>query len=325
MKGLVVSIAAASILFLGQYGLAAEDAPDPQQLINDMSDASRHLNYDGVFMYRMGNQINTMRIVHKANEEGIQEKLISLTGHANEVVRDNEQVKCYFPENNSVLIDESRLGKLVSSYLPSPIESISAFYTFETAGEGRVAGRNAWVVNIKPIDEYRYGYQLWIDKQSNLLLKSELKNQQGTSLEQIIFAQITINDDIDDELLEPSFIDKDVTIINNIQHGNAKNTKAPLSWKATWMPKGFSMNEHTRQAMMTSDIPVDHIVYSDGLAMVSIFIEKLSTTPDNKEGPATFGGVSAYSTLQNGYQITAVGEVPQDTVKQMADSVRALN
>ncbi len=325
MKGLVVSIAAVGLVLFGHFSHAAEVSPDPQQLINSMSDASRQLNYDGVFMYRMGNQVNTMRIVHKASEEGIQEKLVSLTGHAREVIRDNEKVKCYFPENNSVLIDESRLGKLVSAYLPSPIESISEFYTFETAGEGRVAGRNVWIVNIKPIDEYRYGYQLWIDKQSNLLLKSELKNQQGTSLEQIIFAQITINSEIDDELLEPSFIGKDVKLINNIQHGNAKNTNDPLSWTATWMPQGFSMNEHTRQAMMTSDIPVDHIVYSDGLAMVSIFIEKLSTTPDNKEGPATFGGVNAYSTLQNGYQITAVGEVPQDTVKQMADSVRALN
>lgn len=325
MNSLAHFFAGGLLLLAFQLAAAADIKPDPQSLINEMSAASRSLNYDGVFMYRMGNQTNTMRIVHKSTEEGIREKLTSLTGHAREVVRDNEQVKCYFPENNSLLIDESRLGKLVSSYLPSPIQSISEYYTFETVGEGRVAGRSAWVVNIRPRDEFRYGYQLWIDKQSRLLLKSDLKNQLGTSLEQIIFAQIQISEDIDDDLLKPSFSDKEVTLINNVQHGQAQTTRHALDWKATWMPAGFSMNEHSRQAMMTSDIPVDHITYSDGLAMVSIFIEKLSQEPDENEGPAKFGGVNTYSTIANGYQITAVGEVPKNTVKQMADSVQSLN
>lgn len=325
MNSLAQCIATGFILLFFQQAIAAESKPDPQSLINQMSAASRSLNYDGVFMYRIGNQINTMRIVHKVTEDGVHEKLTSLTGHANEIIRDNEQVKCYFPENNSLLIDESRLGKLVSSYLPSPIESISDYYTFETVGQGRVAGRNAWVVNIRPRDEFRYGYQLWIDEQSKLLLKSELKNQTGTPLEQIIFAQIQISGDIDDALLKPSFSDKGVTLINNIQHSQSQTNEHVLQWKATWMPAGFNMNEHSRQAMMTSDIPVDHLVYSDGLAMVSIFIEKLSLKPGKNEGPSKFGGVNTYSTTANGYQITAVGEVPTETVKQMADSVESLN
>ena len=91
------------------------------------------------------------------------------------------------------------------------------------------------------------------------------------------------------------------------------------------MPAGFTISERAKQMMMTSKIPVEHMVYSDGLAMVSIFVEKVPQEPDAKPGPAQFGGVNAYAKLVNGYQITAVGEVPESTVKLMADSVKALN
>ncbi len=314
------------VLFLtSPLTLAADTTPDPQQLINEMSIASRELNYDGVFMYRMGKQINTMRIIHKSGEDGVYEKLIALTGHPREVVRTNEEVKCYFPENNAVVVDESRLGRLVSSYLPNPIQSISDFYSFEIAGEGRVAGLDAWVVNIKPNDDYRYGYQLWIAKDSKLLLKSELKNQLGTALEQIIFAQISIVDEIDEKLLGPSFPTQDFTLYNNIQNDHLESVEQNKQWQATWLPAGFTISERARQMMMTSKIPVEHLVYSDGLAMVSVFVEKVSQEPDAKSGPTQFGGVNAYAKLVNGYQITAVGEVPKSTVKLMADSVKALN
>ena len=182
----------------------ADSLPEPHVLIDEMSTASRSLNYDGVFVYTLGKQIDTMRIIHKAGNGYSYERLISLTGHAREVIRDKDQVRCYFPENKAVVVEKSRLGKLISTYLPNPIKSISDFYIFEIVGEDRIAGLDAWIINIRPIDKYRYGYQLWIDKNSRLLLKSELKNQLGVTLEQIMFTQLNVLDDIDDTLLEPS-------------------------------------------------------------------------------------------------------------------------
>ena len=325
MKNLAQIFSLGFVLLACQLAVADTSKPDPQDLINQMSAANRDLNYDGVFMYRMGNQINSMRIIHKADENGISEKLISLTGHAREVVRSNEEVKCYFPEKNAVVIDESRLGKLVSAYLPNPIQSISQFYNFETVGEGRVAGLDTWIVNIRPKDDHRYGYQLWIDKHSKLLLKSELKNQLGVSLEQMMFANININGEIDESLLQPSFMGKEVELINNIQYGQTNADRQKPDWQATWMPAGFTMREHSKQLMMTSKMPVIHMVYSDGLAMVSIFVEKLTKDPDAQQGPSQFGGVNAFSTQVNDYQITAVGEVPKTTVEKMAASVKAIN
>ena len=97
-----------------------------------------------------------------------------------------------FPEDKVAIIEKSKAGKLISSYIPDSIQSISKSYVFNLVGQGRIAGLNAWIINIKPIDRFRYGYQIWVDKESKLLLKSKLKNFQGVTLEQIMFAQLDI-------------------------------------------------------------------------------------------------------------------------------------
>jgi sigma-E factor negative regulatory protein RseB len=313
-----------AILFGSVPPVSSADAlPDPQVLIDEMSKASRDLNYDGVFIYTLGKQVDTMRIIHKSDASGASERLVSLTGHAREVIRDKDQVRCFFPESKSIVVDKSRLGKLISTYLPQPIKSISEFYIFELAGEDRIAGLESWIINIRPIDKYRYGYQLWIDKKSKLLLKSELKNQLGVTLEQIMFAQLNVLEEIDSALLEPSTASKGFTMYQNVTNVRFDSKDSDKQWKATWMPAGFTMSEQSKEPMMTSRMPVEHLVYTDGLAMVSVYVEKLSQQPDSIAGPSNFGGVNTYAIYADGYQITAVGEVPKSTVKLMADSVKS--
>lgn len=306
------------------FAQAEISRPEPQALLDGMSKASRNLNYDGVFIYNRDSKLETMRIIHKASEDGAYEKLMSLTGSAREVIRDREEVKCFYPDDKKVVVDKSRVGKLVSSYLPTPIQSISDYYHFELAGEDRVAGKDTWVVNIRPNDKFRYGYQLWIEKQSHLLLKSELKNQLGVTLEQIMFTQLQIGNEIDDALLEPSVSGEDFTWVNNSKKEKlAQDNKH--KWKVTSMPGGFTMSDQEKQTMIMSQMPVEHFVYSDGLAMVSVYIEKLKQQDSLKTGLSSFGGVNTYSTQVNGYQITAVGEVPKATVQLMANSVKSFH
>jgi sigma-E factor negative regulatory protein RseB len=314
------------LVFFGNTSaaLAVSDAPDPQLLIDNMSKATRDLNYDGVFVYRLGQKMETMRIIHKASDDGIYEKLISLTGNAREVIRNKDQVKCYYPEDKKVVVDRSRLGKLVSTYLPSPISSISEFYRFEIVGEDRVAGKQAWIVNIKPIDKFRYGYQLWIEKESHLLLKSELKNQLGGTLEQIMFTQLEVLNNIDDESLKPSTSGKNYTWYKNEKSVNFKSD-SDKKWQVTSMPAGFSMSKKEKESVMYSYMPVEHFLYSDGLAMVSVYVEKLQEKDTITTGVSSIGGVNTYSLHVDGYQITAVGEVPKATVQLMANSVKSIH
>lgn len=319
LKYLTTAATAALLLFSASVN-ADKSTLQAQDLINEMSAAGRQLNYHGVFIYRRGNQMDTMRLIHKAHEGDEVERLISLSGHAREVIRNKKGVTCVFSDNQAVMVEKARPRKFLSGKLPEPIESIAPYYNFSVVAEDRVAGRSAWVVNVIPKDRYRYGYQLAIDKESKLLLKSELKTHTGNTIEQVMYTQLEVEDYIPDELLEPELSGSNFRRFEN-SYDNTTTGIQDSSWHVNWMPRGFSMSDHESQTISGSNMPMDHMIYSDGLAMVSVFIEKLNSAPGKTLGLSHMGGVNAFATFANGYQVTVVGEVPQATVEQMALSV----
>ena len=314
-------IVSAYLAILSPVVLADENTSlQAQQLINSMSKATRELNYDGIFVYQRGSQMETMRLIHKADVDGEHERMVSLTGNAREVIRDGKSVTCIFPENRSVMVKRNQPKQLLPAQLPQPIEKIADFYGFAVSGKDRVADRPTWIVNIVPKDDYRYGYQLWIDEETKLLLKSELKDNSGQPIEQILFTHLDVVDSISPDLLKSSIPGPGYTWYS----GSAEDTPVSINntgWAVLSMPSGFSQRDHEIQALAEGRMPVEHMVYSDGLAMVSVFIEKLDNEADEIRGVSRMGGVNAFASYSNGYQVTAVGEVPQKTVQLMANSV----
>jgi len=306
------------------FSVSAESgAAQARELINMMTKAARTRNYEGVFVYRHGQSIDTMRIIHKAGSEGERQRLISLTGSAREVIRNGESVICIFPRDRAVLVEE-RHSKKLGFQLPRSIESVSRFYTFSISGQDRVAGRNSWAVNIIPRDKYRYGYRFWIDQDSHLLLKSELRDRNDSILEQILFTQMEIHNDIPDVMLEPALTGEDYTWYESAP-GKETSGSEERHWRVTWAPQGFKMQMHRSQTMPTSKEPVEHIIYTDGIAAVSIFIEKMDDDASAGIGSIKRGGINTFTRYDGSYQITAVGEVPYTTVEKMAESVVAEN
>ena len=310
-----------SLLLLASPARAEITATSDQarQLINEMSSASRQLNYDGIFVYRHGSRLDAMRIIHKANGGKEQERMVSLNGFAREVIRDSESVTCYFPDNHAVMVEKSRPKKILSTQLPEPIEKIAGYYAFSVGGKDRVAGRPTWIVNIVPKDDYRYGYQLWIDEETKLMLKSELKDDSGWPVEQILFTKIEFLPDVPPDLLKPAISGKGYTWYSSPAGTSVASDKS--AWEVTSLPGGFLLSSREKQDAVDEHMPMEHIVYSDGLAMVSVFIEKINTQPEQAPGTSKIGGINTFATYTNGYQVTAVGEVPQKTVRQMANSV----
>ena len=296
-----------------------ETSTQARQLINDMSRAGRQLNYDGIFVYRHGSRMETMRIIHKADGNKEQERMVSLTGFAREVIRNSESVTCYFPDNHAVMVEKRRPRKFLSTQLPEPIEKVAGYYAFSVGGKDRVAGRPTWVVNIVPKDDYRYGYQFWIDEETKLMLKSELKDDSGWPVEQILFTNIAFLPEVPPELLKPAISGKGYTWYNNSASGTMTADKS--DWEVTSLPSGFLLSSREKQEAVENSKPLEHLVYSDGLAMVSVFIEAINVLSRPEAHPTKIGGINAFATYSDGYQITAVGEVPQKTVKLMANSV----
>jgi sigma-E factor negative regulatory protein RseB len=297
---------------------AAPPVERAEDLINRMSRAVRTLHYDGELVYRQGDQLETMRLLHAADGGNEQERLVTLSGPPREVIRNGRAVTCIFPEQRSVLVEKSRPRKLLAG-LPEPVESLAAFYHFRVIGEERIAGRNATVVGIESRDPYRYGYRLWVDRDTALLLGSELRSRAGEPLEQFMFTRVTVVEALAPELLKPTLAGNEYTWF----HEPAVEMRGTDtgSWSVAWMPEGFALSEHEKRALVGTGDPVDHLVISDGVASVSVFIERTGDEP--RFGPARVGGVNAFSRFANGFQVTAIGEVPEITVQKIANSVRA--
>ncbi len=298
-------------------------ADDPARiLLQSMHDATRQLNYEGVFIYQRGAQIDSMRLVHKYDDGGEKERLISRSGPAREVIRDGTLVTCLFADDQQAMVEKNPPRDLIGIGFSAPVESLVASYHFSIDGEDRIAGRKTTVVGISPSAGDRYGYRLWIDHDTKLLLKSVILGRGGRTLEQVQFTQISILDEISPERLRPEIGGDGFTWRTDTESAaNGGAADGESSWRVHWLPSGFELKESKIQSMATSYMPVSHLVYSDGLAMVSVFVEKLMEGEQALQGYSSRGAVNAFSRVVDDHQITVVGEVPLPTVQQIAASV----
>lgn len=290
-----------------------------RRLLDAMTEAGRTLDYEGVFVYRRNHHMDAMRIIHKSEDGRERERLISLSGHAREVIRNDKSVTCIFPDDQSVRVERSRPYQLLSSQFPSSVDKLADSYVFKMAGTGRTAGRDAQIIEITPRDHFRYGYRLWLDEGSHLLLKSELLNEDGKPLEQFMFTQLEIVDSIPESLLEPTITGSDYS-----WYENPDDSHEPVSedeWEVGWLPAGFSVTNRSGELLADSPRPVHHMVVSDGLALVSVFVERISDEDAARVGPSKLGAVHAFARQADEHQIMVIGEVPAITVRKVADGV----
>ncbi|MDH5184649.1 MAG: MucB/RseB C-terminal domain-containing protein [Gammaproteobacteria bacterium] len=332
MQRIVVSLLA---LFFSTAPVALEELSQEAALkwLQKMGEALHQLNYDGVFVYQHGEQLSTMRLVHGRNEQGEHERLVSLSGAAREVIRSNDKVTCILPDSRSVIVerkDQSRPG--FPHLLPTQVQQISDSYRFELGRRARVSGLQAQQILILPRDHYRYSYHLWIHIDSGMLLKAELRNKQHT-IEQFMFTTLQFMPNFPQELLAPDvnkseFLSYHYQRRDNVEPVNVEKN----NWQVDFLPAGFILKHHQYQfqsrpqnvgmTSTSSSEPVHHLVYSDGLSTVSVFIEKLQAAQSPMNGASPLGAVNAYASMIGQTQITVVGEVPEETVREIAKSVR---
>lgn len=297
-------------------------ADDPRALLERMHEAMRQLDYEGVFIYQRGAQIDSMRLVHRGGGGAETERLISLSGPAREVIRDGTLVTCLFADDRQAVVEKNPPRDIIGIGFSAPVEKLASSYRFAVEGTDRVAGRPATVVGIHPAGDDRYGYRLWIDDDSKLLLKSVVIGRGGRTLEQVQFTHIDVLEEIPAERLAPEIHGSGFTWRTDTEPPDGAH--APVAdgrWQVRWLPAGFELKENKVQSMATSHMPVSHLVYSDGLAMVSVFVEELMDDEPPLQGYSSRGAVNAFSRVADAHQITVVGEVPLPTVRQIAASV----
>lgn len=309
------------VLFIATSLPAVASEKQALELLEDMSTAIKKLNYEGIFVFIHGNQMETMYIVHKNVDNEEQERLLSLVGTPREILRSNDRLICILPDSQSVVVDKSRPKKYLPTGLQRVTSDLKRYYRFRVAGEERMAGREAHIVHIKPKDPYRYGYRLWLDQQTRMLLKSDLVNEKDEAVEQIMFTQISIDDTIEPERLQPTISTKGYKWMK--QDAAMEPTEPSNShWSVTRLPAGYMQGMHKTHTLPTSHMPVEHLMFTDGISSVSVYIEEMNKSKPMMKGFSSIGAVNAYTTVMFNHYVTVVGEVPKTAVKVIADSVR---
>jgi sigma-E factor negative regulatory protein RseB len=303
---------------------SARAEPDARAWLERMTMASSTLNYSGTFVYQRHGQLDAMRIIHVAGSDGERERLLSLTGPKREILRDNQIVTCILGDLESVHVNRSRPRSPFPASFPESLAELEQHYSFTVGGEGRVAGLACRVVEVKPHDAYRYGRRLCVHSGNHMLLRSELTDLQGESVEQMMFTSISFPERISEQQLLPELDGADFTWKLEPEASAAETGKdaADTRWKLTRVPDGFVLTDHSWHQLSAHEPGVEHWVYSDGLASVSVYIEKAPRDHNSYEGATHRGALNAYGTMVDGYYVTVVGEVPMKTVELIGNAVR---
>ena len=320
----------AAILFLGILSASifnvanAENitstasANDLWLMIQKAAFAARELNYKGTFLYQNGNQSNSVQITHMNNSgREFTRNVILNTDKPREVFSEGSDIVIFHPQKNKIVIEKRRGQNLFPAILPVNLDSLKVSYKLRLVGSDNIAGRNAQVVELVPNDAYRYNYKVWLDTEYGLLLKMALLNDKNQTLEQVIFQELNMLNTHDLNWFQPkidvskSYVMEDVALLNRVS----------TNWIVAELPPGYVKVDHIERASKGKRSPVNQMIFSDGLASVSLFIEPLSKGVRPKTGHMIVGSTNICAHVIDGYQITVVGEVPAATVQQIAKAV----
>ena len=308
------------VVIAGQLSCSATayaDRIEPNEWLTRMSAAVQRTSYEGTVIRMQNGKAEALKVVHTFSDGVVREKLVAQEGDGLVIIRNGNEVHCILPDRKSVLVDEWNDDSTLFSTLPSSEVRFGSEYDVSLVREERVAGRSAMLVAIRPHDDYRYGHRLWLDVETAFPLKTQLVGVDGKAIEQVKFADIRLNTPIDPDKLVPTVDTSAFRWIN--QPPRHVGQRIETAWQSSDLPRGFRTMSAHGEELPGSDGVTTHILFSDGLANVSVFIAPL--TEDGASGASQVGASNSFSTVIDGHRVTAVGEVPALTVEQIATTM----
>lgn len=306
-------------LLVPMAALAADASPaqKAQKLLADMAQASKNLDYQGRFLYQFGGEVSTIEVRHAVFNGKIYQRLTHLDGRISEVLRRGNELLCLRPNGSLTRLTDGANDLL--TFRDRLANSIPQQYNVLVDGDGRVAGRSATRIRVAPLDDNRYGYRLWLDDSSDLLLKSEVIDASGTAMERVEF--ITLN-------LHPNLKPSDFQMPKVLSEHSLKSLPADrpdrIQVKATWLPGGFEAVDKDWRRVAANQPPVAAQSFSDGLATFTVFVEPIRAQ-HIEQGVSRVGPTVTISrrmtTDGHDYLVTLVGEIPQPTAEKIMQGI----
>jgi sigma-E factor negative regulatory protein RseB len=301
------------------YVNAAPDN-DPWMVLQKAAQAARELSYQGVFLYQSGTTSRSVQITHMNYGQGEYARIFVLDGSPREVLSQGNDVVIFSPRDEKVVIEKRRGQNLFPALLPANIDVIKSSYQVRLGGKERIGGREGQIVYLEPRDKFRYGYKFWADREYGLLLKSMSSNERDQVMEQMAFNQLTLLNTQNMDWFHPH-IDPNKQYVMEEQAAGRSSSADAENWSVDRLPSGYKQVDQIKRMVPGKSVPLTHIVFSDGLASVSLFIEPIPKGTRPKTGSTSLGATNIHANVVEGHQIMVVGEVPEATVAQIANAV----
>lgn len=315
-----VAVSAETTPILNSEQRPAWQTQDAKQVLAKMVKAMQTLNYQGTVAFLRDGKLEPMRYSHAYDKGHEQEHLLSLNSPLREVVRETGKVSCLYKDTRRLVVDNRPFERSFLMDMPIDINQLDAVYDIEIQGEENIAMLPAYVIAIKPKDQLRYARKVWVGQQWFLPLKVIVYDLADSALEELMFVDFEVKDTL-------PFIDMQASAENILppQNGNA-DLPEQAAFVMSALPKGFKEVFFSRKPMRNSEQPVDHLLLSDGLASVSVYMEhKNITLPSFNTNPNAvqrIDTVNYYSHPLGDFQLTVMGEVPSETIRLIAENVK---
>lgn len=282
--------------------------------LNRAAAAAKQQNYSGIYVYHQGEHVEVLRVLHRLDASGEQEKVEVLDGPPRQFLRINNDVYCHLQDGKSVRLERNTARRFFPALLPADPARLLDYYDVKLGGTERVAGRLCQLVTLEPRDGYRYAYNLWLDKQTGLPLKSRILNSNGGVVSMFVFSEIQIGKAPDSQLFRNDLAGK------RIQKASL-DTPVDIAWSVT-PPPGYAQVQTAVRPLPGKKMPVTHLIFSDGLSVLSLFVEPVEPGVQRLRGLSAEGAIGAYAREVDGYSVTTMGEVPNMALIETGNSVQ---
>lgn len=326
---MVLHIAFAGLLLLVVAASQAEEVQDTESRAKDVLMKTVHamanLNYQGTVAFLRNGKLETMKYFHVFEKGVEQERLLSLNSPLREIVRDEDKVSCLFTATKQMVVDYRPSPRSFLLDLPKNLTELGSFYGFDIVGEEDVAMMPAYVIRIRPKDDYRYARKIWVEQKQFLPLKVEVYDTNGATLEQVVFTDIEVKDKLPMVDMAKEQPKQTPPPANNSVQVTHLSTSPELSLDSLPV-MGFREVFLTRRSLHSSGQMADHLLLSDGFASVSVYMEVkasgAASDQNSTDSMQTVGAVNFYSRSLDDNLLTVLGDVPAKTVKAIAQAVK---
>lgn len=307
------------VLALGFACSAQAQPSDPLAWLSRAAQASRQVNFEGVYVHTNGDKTSTVRIAHANNAGEEHERIEPLDGATLDIVRRNEDMFCRFPDAKTVRLDPRITNRFFPGILSGPAETIAASYEVKLGRTERVLGFECQWIHLQPRDDMRFAQRLCSELASGLIVRAKVLNLQKQVIEQYTFTDLRLG--------QQAALRQDLKSLFKVRsrqwvsdgQPRDETTSSETGWMVGRLPAGFQKVAELKRTLPGRPQQVSQIVLTDGVASMSVFVEPAA--PRAVESFSEDGTTAFFARPMGDQLVTVLGEVPLATAQHVARSV----